>query len=100
MSSFLVQGGKRSRDGSELFFENTIAELVGIAIDTARANPLAGNPQKLFTLGGIYVNNGQYDVGSDGRFLMILRNLTPDRAENAGTDTIVVVQNWFKEFSQ
>ena len=55
----------------------------------------AGRPRVLFE--GSYVTSpgaglANYDVSRDGRFLM----LVPDDSA-AGTETIVVVTNWFEE---
>ena len=60
-----------------------------------------GNPEALF--GGPYRLSGagrsrSWDVGADGRFLMI----TADTAlqDRAAAPRIVVVQNWFQELTE
>jgi eukaryotic-like serine/threonine-protein kinase len=83
-----------SPDGSEIFYRNA-SSMMGVQIQT---NPMfrlvASRP--LFNLAG-YVLAGQrgirYDVGPDGRFLLLKNNVP-------ATDSIrkiVVVQNWFEE---
>ena len=100
-------GGARpkwSRDGRELFFEalSPGRTLMAMAVDTTGDNPLQGNPQPLFSLAeSSYRSRGNYDVSSDGRFLMIEEVFqSPAPGEEGPPPAIVVVENWFEEFRQ
>ena len=85
-------------DGSELFFEAFgVFEILAVPV-TTEPTFVPGNPEALF--GGPYRLSGfgrsrAWDVGADGRFLII----TADAAleDRAAAPRIVVVQNWFQE---
>ncbi len=79
-----------SRDGRELFFVSG-GRLMSVQVPPGPTfNP--GNPRALFSLAGYRRarNRPQYDVGPDGRFVMIKEG--PEGGANA-----VYVENWFTE---
>ena len=79
-----------SRDGRELFFVSG-GQLMSVQVPAGPAfNP--GNPRPLFPVAGYRRarNRQQYDVGPDGRFVMIREGA----AERANA---VYVENWFTE---
>jgi len=82
-----------SRDGSELFYRDG-DKMLAVEIAT-EPTFTAGRPRVLFE--GSYAGSpgaglANYDVSRDGRFLMLVPE---DRG--AGTETIIVVKNWFEE---
>ena len=82
-----------SRDGRTLYFRSG-AEIM--SVDVGAGSPASwGVPRRVFQAPYFVGNSGarQYDVGPDGRFLMIKEG---DRASNQ----IVVVLNWFTELQQ
>jgi len=87
-----IDGGREavwSRDGRELFYRNG-PRVFAVRVDTIRGFS-AGKPVPLFQ--GPYVRNVlDYDVASDGRFLMI----RPGDEEMAPPD-LHVVMNWVDE---
>jgi hypothetical protein len=87
-----------SADGREIFYRDAVS-IVAVRVRTEPAFSVMTS-STLFKLAG-YVLAGQrgirYDVGPDGRFLL-LKNDAPG---DIGTRrNIVVVQNWFSELQQ
>jgi Tol biopolymer transport system component len=82
-----------SRDGRELYFVAPDARLMASRIDAAATTLQAGEPVPLFAtqkLGGgqnVIANGHQYDVASDGRFLV---NVDTE----ASAPPIVLMINW------
>jgi Tol biopolymer transport system component len=95
-------GGSRpawSRSGAELFFFDRQNRLTAVRV---RATGSAVTVETAATLlpAAYFVDAGPapgrpYDVGTDGRFLMIKADATP-----ASRTQIVVVQNWSEELKQ
>jgi serine/threonine protein kinase len=86
-----------ARDGSELFYLSPDGAMMAVSVAAGEGLTLA-RPQKLFD-GPQYLHGGgarSYDVGRDGRFLMI-RNTA---AGGAAAGSIVVVHNWFEELKR
>ena len=79
-----------SRDGRELFFVSGGRLMSVQAPPGPTFNP--GNPRPLFSIAGYRRarNRPQYDVGPDGRFLMIKEGA-------ASAPSAVYVENWFTE---
>jgi serine/threonine-protein kinase len=104
-----AQGGERpitrdggaaplwSRDGKELFYWRQRGNTVSIMSVPVVAGPnfSFSEPRPLFS--GVYANpifDRQYDVGPDGRFVMLKAvDLVP-------RDEVVVVQNWTEELKR
>jgi len=91
-----------ARDGEELFYlegdpGDPDCRLMGVTVNTGPGSSF-GPPQVLVDGGFVmYVNVGLvYDVGADGRFLMI--QATEDAEEER--DRIEVVLNWFEELKR
>jgi serine/threonine-protein kinase len=89
-----------SRDGRELFYVAPEGALMAVAVDVRGSIWSAGSPVRVldgrYFRGGVSVSTRQYDVTSDGRFLMI-------KEEANDTDTaasIIVVQHWFEELKR
>jgi serine/threonine-protein kinase len=82
-----------SRDGRELFYENG-PKVLSTAVVTQESNLRVGTPRVLFEGGFVPGSARGYDVGPDGRFLMIEAN------DTATSASIVVVQNWFEELKR
>lgn len=80
-----------SRDGRELYFV-TDGAMMAVSVATQPALRL-GAPVRLFALNGEDAQSSGYDVGPDGRFLMV----KPVGAPPPGV--IVVDQNWQAEFA-
>jgi len=82
-----------SPDGSEIYYRSA-TDLLGVKIKTSPSLEIEA-PQRLFSLGD-YVLAGtrgiRYDVGPDGRFLLLKDTGTP-----AAQGRVVVVQNWFED---
>jgi serine/threonine protein kinase/Tol biopolymer transport system component len=80
------------RDGKELYYIAPDARLMAVPISVKGATLEPGTPVPLFQTqivgGGSYPNRPQYDVASDGRFLI---NST---IEAAATSPITLIQNW------
>jgi hypothetical protein len=95
VSSLEGKGLRWSRDGAELFFWAN-EDFMTVPIDLTGPQPVVGIPQKLFSSASNRVLSGDdYDVGADGRFLM-LRDISD--SSNAPVPTeIQVIQNWFME---
>jgi hypothetical protein len=92
-----------SRDGDEIFYQTStdssvVMNAVPVTVEEGQLVP--GRPGRLFE--GLYMGmapNRSWDVGQDGRFLMIQR--IPDHPDlddwTHGATRIRVVQNWFEE---
>jgi serine/threonine-protein kinase len=80
------------RSGKELFYLDADGHLTAVAVRT-RPGFDAGTPKKLFK-GGYYSDEigRTYDVGSDGRFLMLKDLDDPP--------SMVMVLNWFEELKK
>jgi serine/threonine-protein kinase len=75
-------------DGTELFYRaGTTIMAVGVRGDSTFA---AGRPQALFTVPFDVTQVGNWDVGPDGRFIVV-------RGDPATTRQFQVVLNWFEE---
>jgi Tol biopolymer transport system component len=80
-------------DGKEIFFLNPAGEMMAAPITVTGSALVPGTPVKLFDThslgGGSEDQQGrQYDVASDGRFLI-------NRVRNADTTpTVTLIQNW------
>jgi len=89
-----------SRSGRELFFVNAAREMVSRAVLTAPSFQL-GPERVLFPIGDRYViGTGlltPFDIGSDGRFLMVRRARA---SGSGGTAPLIVVENWIQEVKQ
>jgi eukaryotic-like serine/threonine-protein kinase len=84
-----------SRDGRELFYENG-PKVLSTGVVTQESELRVGTPRVLFE-GGFRFDPGSgrsFDVGPDGRFLMIEAN------DTATSASMVVVQNWFEELKR
>jgi Tol biopolymer transport system component len=95
-------GGRQplwSRDGRELFYRDFTGAVMSVPISfTPAFEP--GAPRKVLDgsayAGGSSVASGRrYDVGADGRFLMIKQA----KRDSSGP-SLVVVQNWFEELNR
>ena len=86
-----------SHDGRELFYRDFSGTLIAVPV-TMTSRFSAGRPMKLFDGGGFSGagptgSSQTYDVGKDGRFLML--------KTAAGADTsLVIVHNWFAELKR
>jgi serine/threonine-protein kinase len=76
-----------SRDGAELYYRNGQA-IMAVSVNTRP--PFSAKPQELFSGGFDFLQDDNWDVGPDGRFLMVRSD------PNAGTQFLVVL-NWFDE---
>jgi dipeptidyl aminopeptidase/acylaminoacyl peptidase len=86
-----------SADGTELFYLQG-SSMMAVAIETAGEFSFAA-PELLFGGPFAYIQDWaahSYDVAADGRFLMLQR---PDGGD-AGSASIVVVQNWTEELKR
>ncbi|BCS31780.1 hypothetical protein TBR22_A09840 [Luteitalea sp. TBR-22] len=96
-------GGRQpawGRDGRDLYYRSFAGDVMGCRIPAGPAFT-PGTPSRLLD-GAAYAGGGSvgggmtYDVGRDGRFLMIKA-----RAPGDGTaPSLVVVQNWFEELKR
>ena len=82
-----------SRDGRELFYENG-PKVLSTPVVTQESDLRLGTPRMLFEGGFVPGSARSFDVGPDGRFLMIEAN------DTATSASIVVVQNWFEELKR
>jgi serine/threonine-protein kinase len=102
-------GGSRpvwSRNGRELFYLNANNMLTVVPVQADADGFLPGSPKQLLNA-AYYPGSGfrglnlrSYDVGRDGRFLMIKENAAsgPDRpTTNPSSASLVVVVNWGEE---
>jgi len=76
-----------SRDGAELYYRNGQAIM---AVSARTQPPFSARPRQLFSGSFDFLQDDNWDVGPDGRFLMIRSD------PNAGTQFLVVL-NWFDE---
>ncbi|HEU5218720.1 MAG TPA: hypothetical protein VFU23_08670, partial [Gemmatimonadales bacterium] len=78
-----------SRNGRELFFKSQ-GQLMSVAVPPGAAL-LPGEPHPLFPLGGFRMarNRPQYDVGPDGRFVMV--------RESNRSASVIYAEHWFSE---
>ena len=76
-----------SRDGAELYYRNG-QDIMAVSARTRPA--FSGKPQRLFGGGYDFLQDDNWDVGPDGRFLMVKAD------PNAGTQFLVVL-NWLDE---
>jgi eukaryotic-like serine/threonine-protein kinase len=89
-----------SRDGRELFFASPDGrQMSAVAVQSA-TTLVAGRPQVLFELAMLVQAGGNrpYDIGPDGRFV-IIRNAQGD-TDSAPASNLIVVQNWFEELKR
>jgi Tol biopolymer transport system component len=86
-----------SRDGRELFYMTLGGTLVAVPVEASASVWNAGSPRALFR-GRYAIREGslgrQYDVASDGRFLILKRETT------AQAPHFVIVQNWVPELAR
>jgi serine/threonine-protein kinase len=82
-----------SRDGRELFYENG-PKVLSTGVVTQASDLRVGTPRVLFEGGFVQGSARSFDVGPDGRFLMIEAN------DTATSASIVVVQNWFEDLKR
>jgi hypothetical protein len=99
-------GATWSRDGRELFFQDSARRIVAVSIEARGDEPQLGRPVPLFSMRvpgpdgepTAYletVNAGpRWDVLPDGRFVMLQGPDTSVHRE------IVVVQNWLTELAR
>jgi DNA-binding beta-propeller fold protein YncE len=87
-----------SRDGRELFFITPDNRQILAVPVQAGTTLVAGRPQVLFEF-SLFVAGGSqpYDIGPDGRFLMIRSG---EAQAGAGLANLIVVQNWFEELKR
>ena len=94
-SQISVDGGRRpiwSPDGKELFFQ-TDSALMAVAVKIAGQQFEADRPRELFKLPAFTGPFAQprYDVSPDGQHFLFL---APVGGQEAGNDSITLVQNW------
>jgi serine/threonine protein kinase/Tol biopolymer transport system component len=86
-----------AHSGRELFYVALDGTMVAVPIEGAGVAWKAGSPAELFR-GPYFFRDGslgrQYDVGRDGRFLMLKREATVDAPH------IVIVQNWLTDLAR
>jgi hypothetical protein len=85
-------GGQEPRwspSGAELFYRNGGA-IMAARISTGPSFRVIGRPEMLFETGHDFTQDRNWDVGPDGRFLMV-------RADPASGTSLRVVFNWFEE---
>jgi serine/threonine-protein kinase len=95
-------GGKQplwSRNGRELFYRDFTGAVMSVPIHVTPAFE-PGAPRKIldgsgYAGDGSFASGRTYDVGADGRFLMIKR-----ATSDPGGPSLVVVQNWFAELNR
>jgi hypothetical protein len=98
-----IDGGELpvwSRDGRQLFFMTPDGgKLCGVTVQSGTPL-LVGPPQVLFEFQAILPSHGSrgYDIGPDGRFLIIRRDQTD--AVRGQTSSLILVQNWFEELKR
>jgi hypothetical protein len=86
-----------ARNGRELFYVAIDGTMVAVPVEAAGAAWKAGSPSALFR--GPYAHREgslgrQYDVGRDGRFLMLKQEAA------VSAPHIVIVQNWVTELAR
>ncbi len=83
-----------SRTGHEIYYRND-RHMVAVSVDTSGAEPIFGSPTPLFADEydfGLGTSIPNYDVTSDGRFIML------QRSANGGTLRLVI--NWAEELKR
>jgi hypothetical protein len=83
-----------SRSGREIYYRSG-QRMIAVSVDTSGAEPVFGTPATLFTSDygvGIGVSIPNYDVTSDGRFIMLRRG--------AGGGALHVVIDWADELKR
>jgi serine/threonine-protein kinase len=87
-----------SRDGRELFFITPDNRQILAVPVQAGTTLVAGRPDVLFEFALFAAGGSQpYDIGPDGRFLIIRSEEVPS---GAGRTNLIVVQNWFEELKR
>ena len=88
-----------SRDGRELFFVSADGRQMFAVTIRSGAALVVGRPHLLFDV-AMFVSAGNrpYDIGADGRFLIIRSGQA--EAGNRTAPHIVLVQNWLEELKQ
>ena len=89
-----------SPDGTELFYVRDDV-MMAVDVSTEGGEIRIGTRRELFRSDYIRIQSaqGSYDVGPDGRFLL----LKPTTASDTGAETVtqvVLVQNWFEELNR
>jgi serine/threonine-protein kinase len=105
-STVSTNGGTQPRwssDGGELFYLSPRNEMMSVRVGSGTAWS-AGAPEKLFDASGYFNGGGtapfyNYDIGKDGRFLMIKPIASAASDANANAN-LVVVQNWTDELKR
>jgi hypothetical protein len=95
-----------SPDGKELFYLRPVSvggapgTMMRVAVEREGTTLTAGQPEELFEW-AFYMRRGParlYDVGPDGRFLMVAEE---DQTGSADSPyDLIVVQNWFEELKR
>jgi len=89
-----------ARNGRELFYVAPDHEFMAVPVMPATTTFLWGNPVKLFDAPYYYsAVNRTYDIGADGRFLMI-NDATPKDPSTTTPASLMVVLNWTEELKQ
>ena len=78
-----------SRSGTEIFYRNGGA-ILAARVSTTSSFAVIGRPETLFEAGYDFTQDRNWDVGPDGRFLMV-------RGDPASGTSLRVVFNWFEE---
>ena len=90
----------RAHPGLEAIGCDFTFEMMAVSV-TTEPTFLPGNPEALFASQYRFSVVGvgrSWDVGADGRFLMIRGNVAAE--DNVAPPHIVVVQNWFQELTE
>jgi len=96
VTSLDAEGVRFNHDDTELCFWNEGA-LMSAAIDLSGARPVVSPPRRLFEAAPNNLRTGgDYDIASDGRFLMI-QELEPDLTSPVLRE-VIVIQNWAAEY--
>ena len=86
---------KWRKDGKELYFIDSLDNIVAVDVSTSANAVHLGVPHALFQAVGIQRENGPYDVTADGKkFLINSGNV------NAGSDPLTLVLNWPAELKK
>jgi hypothetical protein len=96
-------GGRQplwSRDGRQLFYRDFAGAVLGVPVTltpTFAPGAVTGLLDGAGYVGGGSVGSARtYDVGRDGRFLMIKEQ----SGSNGDGPSLVIVQNWFEELTR
>ena len=100
-----IDGGNRPAwdpSGREMFYLDRLNRLTAVSIQATNSTLTVG-PPKTILKSAYFADAGPapgrpYDLSSDGRFLMIKENTTPDG--RATPVNITVVQSWFEELKR